>query len=79
MKIPYNKLNSIFTARQLGFKCRKIMTYDDIDKIDPDFWAKVRSETEAVIRLSQVTGMTATECSKIIKDVNVGRIWPYYA
>ncbi len=46
------------------------MTYDDIDKIDPDFWAKVRSETKAVIRLSQITGMTATECSVIVKAAN---------
>ena len=30
MKITYSKLNSIFTARQLGFKCQEIQIGGDM-------------------------------------------------
>ena len=30
-------------------------------------WDRLKHETDTIIRLAQITGMTATECAKIVK------------
>ncbi|KKL86803.1 hypothetical protein LCGC14_1941080 [marine sediment metagenome] len=40
------------------------------DSQQPNFkqgWDRLKHETDTIIRLAQITGLTATECAKIVK------------
>ena len=46
------------------------MTFDDIEELDPELAAKIRSEVDSAIRLSQITRLTATECGEIVRKAS---------